>query len=328
MTFTFEDGELRHLLREHVQQTQPELISSGTDQTLTFPDWLGTGHKRDIELPSGISLTIHQYRLKEDIICRYKAGASDCVEFIFGLSYRTSYNRSQNYQSRQLFIAPACCEPGLWTEYAEQDCLAVDIHIDLSVLRGLVGQADDSLPADLARLLVGDTPLMPTSPVRMSRSIHLSLQQMLCCPYQGVTRTLYLEAKSLELLSLFIDATQESPLVSPALSRDDRERIYQAQQLLVDNLQTPPSLIALARQVGLNDRKLKEGFRQVFDTTVFGFLTQHRLERARHLLAQEYSIAAVSAAVGYASPTAFSGAFRRRFGVSPKAYQIGQRCVA
>jgi AraC family transcriptional regulator, transcriptional activator of the genes for pyochelin and ferripyochelin receptors len=328
VTFTFEDGELRQLLREHVQRTQPELVSNDQDQTLTYPGWLGKGYKRDIELPSGISLTVHQYRLKADAIYNCKPCATDCVEFVFNLSSHSCFNNTQSYASRQAYIDPPGCQAGQWREYAEQDYLAVDIHVDRSLLKTLVSDADHSLPAELAKLLSGDHAPTPTPPVGLTPSIDASLQQMLCCPYQGITRTLYLEAKTLELLSLFIDATEESPVLSAALSRDDRDRIHHARQLLLDNLQAPPSLIGLARQVGLNDRKLKEGFRQVFGTTVFGYLTQQRLERARNLLVQEYSVAAASAAVGYASPTAFSGAFRRRFGMSPKAYQIGQRCVA
>jgi AraC-like DNA-binding protein len=46
------------------------------------------------------------------------------------------------------------------------------------------------------------------------------------------------------------------------------------------------------------------------------------MEKACQLLMQQRSVAAVAAAVGYASPTAFSGAFRRKFGVTPKAYQL------
>ncbi|MDZ7960171.1 MAG: hypothetical protein RMY34_20195 [Aulosira sp. DedQUE10] len=43
---------------------------------------------------------------------------------------------------------------------------------------------------------------------------------------------------------------------------------------LVYNLEFTPSLITLARIVGLNDYKLKQGFQQVFNTTVFGYLQQ------------------------------------------------------
>jgi AraC-like DNA-binding protein len=74
--------------------------------------------------------------------------------------------------------------------------------------------------------------------------------------------------------------------------------------------------------VGINDRKLKQGFRQVLDTTVFGYLTHKRMEVACQLLRQQRSVAAVAAAVGYDSPTAFSGAFKRKFSITPKAYQL------
>jgi AraC family transcriptional regulator, transcriptional activator of the genes for pyochelin and ferripyochelin receptors len=325
VTITFQDGELRELLREHVQSTQPELLANEQDQTLTYPNWLGIGHKRDIDLPSGISLTVHQYHLKTDVINYCEPSTQDCVEFVFSLSTRYCYNRTQYFEPQQAYVAPPCSQVGQWREFAEQDYLSVDVHLDLSLLNSLVAHASESLPAALAQVMTADTPPVPSAPVGLTPAIETALGQILRCPYQGITRTLYLEAKSLELIALFIDALQESPPSSAPLSRDDRDRIHHAQQIILNNLQTPPSLIDLARQVGLNDRKLKEGFRQVFNTTVFGYLTQQRLEQASHLLAQQYSIAAVAAAVGYTSPTAFSGAFRRRFGVTPKAYQMGQR---
>jgi AraC family transcriptional activator of pyochelin receptor len=328
VTVTFGDGELRQLLREHVQNTQPELLGNDQDVILTYPSWLGSGHKRDVKLPSGIYLTFHQFRLQTDVIQQCEPCTEDCVEFVFTLSGRSCYNKTQFFESRQAFVDPPSCEDGQWREFAEQDYQAVDLHIDPSLLKTLVSDDDESLPASLAQVMSNDKPLTPGSLVRLTSSIDTALTQMLRCPYQGITRSLYLEAKSLELICLFIDAAQQSPLLSAPLSADDRDRIVYAQQLLLDNLHSPPSLLGLARQVGLNDRKLKEGFRKVFKTTVFGYLTQQRLEQASHLLAQQHSIAAVSAAVGYASPTAFSGAFRRRFGMSPKAYQMGQRCVA
>ena len=328
MTVSFEDGELRRVLRRHVQRTQPELLINDQDQILTYPGWLGSGHKRDIELPSGIYLTFHDYRLKIDVTHNCKPSAEDCIEFVFGQFYRSSYNNTRTYRSRQAFIEAPTCQAGQWREYAEQAYRAVDVHIERPFLQALLAEADDPLPGVLTDVMANDPCSAPCSPVVLTPPMDAALEQMLRCPYHGITRTLFLEAKSLELISLFIDATQESPSLVGPLSRDDRDRIHQAQRILQENLQTPPSLIALARRVGLNDRKLKEGFRQHFDTTVFGYLTQQRLERASHLLAQQYPIATVSSAVGYASPTAFSGAFRRRFGMSPKAYQMDQRSVA
>jgi AraC family transcriptional activator of pyochelin receptor len=328
VTVTFEDGELRQVLRQHVQRTQPELLINNQDQILTYPGWLGSGHKRDIDLPSGICLTFHEYRLKRDVIYNCTPSQEDCIEFVFSQSYRSSFNNTRIYGPRQAFIEPPTCQPVQWREYAEQDYRAVDIHLDRLLLQTLLAGAADPLPADLRAVMANEPCPEPGSPVVLTPPMEAAVEQMLHCPFHGISRTLFLEAKSLELISLFIAATQASPSLAAALSRDDRDRIHQAQRILRENLQTPPSLMALARQVGLNDRKLKEGFRQLLDTTVFGYLTQQRLEWASHLLAQQHPIASVSFAVGYASPTAFSGAFRRRFGMSPKAYQMEQRCVA
>jgi AraC family transcriptional regulator, transcriptional activator of the genes for pyochelin and ferripyochelin receptors len=80
-------------------------------------------------------------------------------------------------------------------------------------------------------------------------------------------------------------------------------------------------LIKLARQVGLNDYKLKRGFRQLFGTTVFGYLHAERMEKARTLLMnRQMKVTEVSHTVGYASLPSFSLAFRKRFGVSPRSY--------
>ncbi|NJL47120.1 MAG: helix-turn-helix transcriptional regulator [Leptolyngbyaceae cyanobacterium SM2_5_2] len=322
---TFQDDGLRQLLREQTQRTQPHLLANALDQTLVYPDWLGAGHKRDIELPSSISLTFHQYHLHRDVTNCCAPDESDWVEFVFSLSSRYFYNENQHLEPQRAYLAPPQERGGQWRELAQQAYLSVDIHLELSRLNALVGNCDEPLPPALADVLNGGNRHHPILSLPVTPAIETTVRQMLQCSYRGLTQSLYLEAKSLELLALFIDACQEGAPQPAPLSRDDRDRIHHAQQIILNHLQTPPSLIDLARQVGLNDRKLKEGFREIFGTTVFGYLTQQRLDRACQLLAQQYSIAAVAAAVGYASATAFSGAFRRRYGVSPKAYQIGQR---
>jgi AraC family transcriptional regulator, transcriptional activator of the genes for pyochelin and ferripyochelin receptors len=46
----------------------------------------------------------------------------------------------------------------------------------------------------------------------------------------------------------------------------------------------PPSLLELSRQIGLNDYKLKLGFKQLFGNTVFGYVWEQRMQQARFLL--------------------------------------------
>ncbi|MBW4460397.1 MAG: AraC family transcriptional regulator [Nodosilinea sp. WJT8-NPBG4] len=322
MTITFQDGELRQLLRDHVQHTQPELLANEKDQTLTYPDWLGAGYKRDIGLPSGIDLTLHRYHLHKDLVQVCSADQSDCFEFVFGLTTQSQYNERPVFSDRHAHLLGPEQQDSRWREFAKKDYLAVDIHLDPPLLAALVESHSARLPKPLQKMLAGDSEISLAEPIAITPEMQTALWQILQCPYQGLTKTLYLEAKSLELIALFLDTIDDGTTAKPILHQDDLERIHQARQILQSNLQTPPCLIDLARQVGLNDRKLKEGFRQAFNTTVFGYLTQQRMEKACQLLGQQRSVAAVAAIVGYASPTAFSGAFRRKFGVTPKAYQL------
>lgn len=69
--------------------------------------------------------------------------------------------------------------------------------------------------------------------------------------------------------------------------------------------------------MGINERKLTAGFRQLFGMSVFEHLQQHRLEQAYGLLTSGgCSVTQVALEVGY-SIAHFSTAFRRRFGIAP-----------
>ena len=155
-------------------------------------------------------------------------------------------------------------------------------------------------------------------------AMQLALNQILNCPFTGVTKKLYLESKCLELIALKLEqlTIHNSPR-SPEhiLKADDIDRIHQARDILIDRVQHPPSLAELSRQVGLNDRKLKQGFHQVFGNTVFGYLHEYRMVTAMKSLAQgDTTVDRVIRSVGYASRSSFSRAFKQRFGASPRNY--------
>ncbi|MEM9505830.1 MAG: AraC family transcriptional regulator, partial [Cyanobacteria bacterium P01_E01_bin.43] len=141
----------------------------------------------------------------------------------------------------------------------------------------------------------------------------------------GVVRQLYLESKAIELISLYLHQCSLNVYPSnlpPQLCSEEIERVQLAKAILLTNLEHPPSLLELAQRVGLNDCKLKRGFRQLFGTTAFGYLYQQRMEKARDLLKVDtMNITEVAAVVGYTNPSAFGAAFKRMFGTTPSAYR-------
>ncbi|MDZ8262368.1 AraC family transcriptional regulator [Nostoc sp. ChiQUE01b] len=206
----------------------------------------------------------------------------------------------------------------------------VRIRLEPQLLRLLSKGQEVYLPSLLKPFLETDTPpSFYQSLGKMTPEMQVALQQLLQCPFQGIMRRTYLEAKTLELITLqfaqlFHNGTPSYQMIN--LKSSDVERIYLARDIITQNITNPPSLIELARQVELNDRKLKQGFRQLFGTTVFGYLHDYRLEKACQLLMEgKMNVAQVSYAVGFANRGYFAAAFRKKFGINPSDYQAQWR---
>ncbi|MBD2666998.1 regulatory protein [Richelia sinica FACHB-800] len=207
----------------------------------------------------------------------------------------------------------------------------IRICIELDFLKSFI-HGIDNLPTQLQPFLATDSPPLFHHLVgKITIPMQTVLQQIINAPYQGMIQRMYLESKVLELLALqfvqLIEADEDKqPLIH--LKADDVEKIYQAKEILTNNYDHPPSLIDLAKQVGINDNKLKYGFREVFGTTVFGYLRDYRLEIARKLLQQQkQNVRTVVNMVGYANQSHFAAAFKRKFGITPQDCRLGRKSV-
>ncbi|MCP4119989.1 MAG: helix-turn-helix transcriptional regulator [Desulfobacteraceae bacterium] len=156
---------------------------------------------------------------------------------------------------------------------------------------------------------------------RITPLMQIALHQIINCPYQGITKRLYLESRALELIVYKLEqmATQEGKAPKAlSVKSDDVDRVYHAKEIIIRDLENPPTLFELAGQVGLSHAKLNRCFRELYGTTVFGFLRKTRLEKARFLL-EEKQINVTDAAlkVGYSSLSSFIHAFSDHFGIKP-----------
>jgi AraC-like DNA-binding protein len=132
----------------------------------------------------------------------------------------------------------------------------------------------------------------------------------------GFIRRIFLESKILELLSIQLHQA-ESKAATKGFNKDDVARLQEAKQIIAQNLQTPCSLIELARKTGLNDFKLKKGFKALFGHTVFGYLFELRMDNAYRLLQDGKSVSEVAEIIGYKNPHHFTAAFKKKFDFLP-----------
>jgi AraC family transcriptional activator of pyochelin receptor len=149
-------------------------------------------------------------------------------------------------------------------------------------------------------------------------AIDYTIAQLIGCRFQGQLKDLFVLSKSIELLVLAVEAGTMPPSKSSP-SRVDRDKLVAAREVVNARLKSPPTLSEVAESVGLNEYKLKRGFKAMFGTTVFAYLTDQRMELARrYLLDTDKQAAEIAFELGYATPQHFSHAFKKRFGVSPK----------
>ncbi|KPF98954.1 AraC family transcriptional regulator [Rhodopseudomonas sp. AAP120] len=155
--------------------------------------------------------------------------------------------------------------------------------------------------------------------IEAPRALQALCSQLEVCPFVGAARDLFLSAKAIEILALAYDAVDANSAIEtlrPSLG--DVERLKKARAILLERLGAPPNLPALAAAVGLNTRKLTDGFQAAFGTTVNDFLQDARLNEAYRLLSSgATNVSEAAHRVGY-TPAYFSAVFRKRFGISPR----------
>lgn len=150
----------------------------------------------------------------------------------------------------------------------------------------------------------------------MTPDMQSIVNQVFDIQYEGKTKMMFFRSQITTLLSHFFG--QLSVSATNSIKPGEREKLYEAKQILLDRLDTPPSLSELSRQIGLNSFKLKKNFKELFGVPVFKYLQNERLTRAHELIrAKELSIQEVAWQVGYDSLSSFSNAFAKKFGYRP-----------
>ena len=149
------------------------------------------------------------------------------------------------------------------------------------------------------------------------------LSQILEAKIHESIKPLYFKGKVYELLSLFFNKNEDTDVEQcPFLVDEENVRkIRKAKEIILNQMTEPPTLHGLATEIGLNVKKLKEGFKQIYGDTVFGYLLDYKMNEARSMLnTKQYNVNEISIKLGYSTSSHFISAFKKKFGTTPKKY--------
>lgn len=125
-----------------------------------------------------------------------------------------------------------------------------------------------------------------------------------------------------ELLLYSMEALQEDqedmPTCPLSVEADFVNRLFDAKQILQENLSSPLTIKELSKKVAMNECYLKKGFKDLFGTTIFEFYQKERMSHAKYLLYEKgLSVTEVADLLGYSSISHFSTAFKKFTGLRP-----------
>lgn len=157
----------------------------------------------------------------------------------------------------------------------------------------------------------------------ISPSMAIVLNQIFNYNLNPSIKNLYYKGKGYELLSLFFNRNEDPDAEQCPFLIDEENvlKIRKAKDIVLANMAEPPGLQELADQVGLNLKKLKMGFKQIYGDSVYSFLFDYKMEYARKLLdSGSYNVNEVGLKIGYSTASHFISAFKKKFGTTPKKY--------
>jgi AraC-like DNA-binding protein len=197
---------------------------------------------------------------------------------------------------------------------------ALTITYDIKFLKQLLKSDDNSAIGQLANCVYGQKTYVATSKaLPFQGRVAEVIGSMRQCPFTGVTRYLFLESKMMELFVLQMQQAQTvSDCKNDQCSAIDKEKLCAVKNYIEDAYLEAFSLKDLTYKFGLNEFKLKKGYRQLFQTTVFGHIHQLRMGKAKKLLEEKaMNVSEAAFFIGYDNVSSFCTEFKKRFGCTP-----------
>jgi AraC-like DNA-binding protein len=213
--------------------------------------------------------------------------------------------------------------PGTHNHFENQDLETETFKIEFNpeMFMEITCESNDLLKRFVSQMQTQQPAVLSFSSGIIDLQLTNAMNEILNCRYSGGIKKTFLLSKCLEILVLQAESfmhTEKQGHIYPK-NKTDLERLDFARTYIIEHVDMPPSLRELAKLSGLNEYKLKRGFRETYNDTVFGYLTNYRLTTAKKKLESgNLSIAELAYELGFSSPQHFSKTFKERFGMSPK----------
>ncbi|MBF6607839.1 MAG: AraC family transcriptional regulator [Flavobacterium sp.] len=246
------------------------------------------------------------------------------IQFHFGIKGRAKFIFNQgNYalelsEEKSLLLYNPQKELPLNLELAPNSWV-ISLMVSIKKFHALFSAEADYIPFLSAenqdKKYYNEGNISPSMAIVLSQLFHYNLHPSI--------KNLYYKGKGYELLSLYFNRTEDPDAEQCPFLIDEENvlKIRRAKDIIIANMAEPPGLQELSDKVGLNLKKLKMGFKQIYGDSVYSFLFDYKMEFARKLLEEgNHNVNEVGLKIGYSTASHFIAAFKKKFATTPKKY--------
>lgn len=284
---------------------------------------IALGSAEEVHIEDGFVVLTKQHDQDNPILIEHKIDYT-YIQFHFCLKGQVQFSFNEGayqfpiqsdtslllYNPQRELPIRATLQPNSWL---------VSVLVSIKKFHGLFSQEANQISflndENKGKKYYKDRPISPMMAVVLSqisqKQIHSSME------------SLYLKGKVYELMSLYFNRNEEANIEQcPFLTDEDNVRkIRNAKDIIISRMSEPPTLQDLADEIGLSLKKLKEGFKQVYGNSVYGFLFDYKMEIARKMLSSgNLNVNEVGLRVGYSTASHFITAFKKKYNTTPKKY--------
>jgi len=198
---------------------------------------------------------------------------------------------------------------------------SVTIYFQPSYLLEKFISNPDRIPVNLARFMLNRDDSINYCTLPLSPEIIGAASSILTADerFQDLLWLNYVHAKSTELICTIVETFDHlSDSASISFNEREIELLRKARKIAGTEIVRHPTIKEIARRIGTNETKLKQGFRALYGETVFDYRNRKRMDHAMDLVMNGEPLSSVAKSVGFKHQTSFTTAFRAYYGFSPK----------
>lgn len=295
----------------------------GTEDSMTMhvPKELGSGYFKNILLYDDLAMGITKLKLNRPIIMHYENYDNQfettyCLNGHIGYAEtgivetglrKNEYGIYLKQQSRGMIMYPS-----------DEDIYAVSILAKGKILESLPFyrsciSSEESCHRNLVHHLM--------TPQKSDLPLHSLFIQAIKSDGNTGLQSLLREGLAKTIIASLWQSCVVKPLEGQAschFRESDQKAFRQAAYILEQRYENPPTISELCKMVGVNEYKLKIGFRALFGKTIHEYAHHVRMKTARVLLEDDdLTISQVAYRVGYINVSHFTKAFHKQHGVNP-----------